>query len=66
MILAPDDYNLWLDPGVHEAQELLPLLRPYSAEKMVAYPVSTVANGPVHESSECAEPAGAAEAPPGG
>lgn len=56
VILDPDDYPLWLDPEVREAQKLLPLLRPYPAEKMVAHPVGTLVNSPAHESPDCIVP----------
>jgi putative SOS response-associated peptidase YedK len=56
VILAPDDYDLWLAPDVHESQRLLPLLKPYPAEKMEAYPVSLAVNSPSRESPECVKP----------
>ena len=56
VILAPDDYHLWLAPDVHEPDRLLPLLRPCPAENLEAFPVSLVVNSPSHESPECVEP----------
>ena len=56
MILDQENFDLWLDPAVTEAQRLLPLLKPYPAEKMEARPVSSVVNSPAHESGECIQP----------
>jgi len=39
-----------------DPQSLLPLLKPYPAEKMEAYPVRTLVNSPGHESEECVQP----------
>ncbi len=50
-----DDYDLWRDPA-----RLLPLLRPYPAEAMAAYPVSTHVNNPCHEDPPCRAPIGEA------
>jgi len=46
VILPPEDHDLWLDPDAHEPDLLLPLLRPYPAGDMQAYPVSRKANKP--------------------
>jgi putative SOS response-associated peptidase YedK len=44
VILHPDDYSMWLE-GDERAQGLLgELLRPYPAEEMTGYPVSTLVN----------------------
>ncbi len=40
VILKRKDEALWLDPGVKEAEAVLPLLRPYDADRMEAWPVS--------------------------
>jgi putative SOS response-associated peptidase YedK len=56
VILAPSDYDLWLDPGVQEAELLQPLLRPYPSENMIAYPISTWVNSPRNEGPQCIEP----------
>jgi putative SOS response-associated peptidase YedK len=56
VILAPKDYDLWLDPGVQEAELLQPLLRPYPSENMIAYPISTWVNSPRNEGPQCIEP----------
>ncbi len=57
-ILPESDYDLWLDPQVRDPKRLLPLLRPYPAEAMAAYPVSTYVNNPRHEDPMCRAPLG--------
>ncbi len=58
VILAPGDYALWLDPALQGVDRLQPLLRPYPAEAMTAYPVSTRVNNPANDHPECVEPIG--------
>ena len=53
VILSPDDYELWLEPDFHGQGKLLDMLKPYPAEDMEAYPVSTVVNNPRNEVKEC-------------
>jgi putative SOS response-associated peptidase YedK len=55
VILAPDDYGLWLDPEVEDGKRLQGLLRPFPADEMEAYPISTVVNNPRNEVAECVE-----------
>ncbi len=54
VILTPEDYALWLEPSVQEVERLQPLLRPYPAKEMAAFPVSTRVNNPSHDFPECA------------
>jgi putative SOS response-associated peptidase YedK len=56
VILDPAAYDLWLDPAIQEADRLQPFLRPYSAEAMMAYPVSTRVNNPANDTPECIQP----------
>ena len=56
VILDPNDYALWLDPGIQEADQLQPLLHSYSSEAMMAYPVSTTVNNPSNDIPECIKP----------
>ncbi|HEY9728669.1 MAG TPA: SOS response-associated peptidase [Chroococcales cyanobacterium] len=53
VILNPKDYERWLDPEVKEPEQLQPLLRPYSTQEMLAYPVSTAVNKPSNDNAEC-------------
>jgi putative SOS response-associated peptidase YedK len=50
VILDREDEDLWLDPDATETERLLPLLRPYPARHMAAYPVSRAVNSPTNES----------------
>ncbi len=54
--LARQGYDLWLDPGLHHVERLQPLLRPYPAEEITAYPVSPRVNNPQRDDSHCTEP----------
>ena len=56
VILAHHDYPLWLDPAGREAERVLPLLRAYPAEEMVAYPVSLRVNDPANDEPACVAP----------
>jgi len=55
VILATEDYERWLDPAVQQPNELVPLLRPYPADQMAAYPVSTYVNSPSRDDPRCIE-----------
>jgi len=55
VILEPEDYNTWLFPG-SQPNLAMHLLRPFSDEKMVAYPVSTWVNSPAHDDGQCIVP----------
>jgi putative SOS response-associated peptidase YedK len=56
VILPREAEAVWLDPQILEPERLLPLLTPYPAEEMVAYPVSTQVNNPSHDSPGCVTP----------
>jgi putative SOS response-associated peptidase YedK len=56
VILSPGDYDLWLDPEVQQPDLIQPLLRPYAALEMEAYPVSRFVNSPGNDSPTCIEP----------
>ena len=55
VILPPEVYELWLDPDVRETDHLLPLLAPYPAGEMQAYPVSRRVNSPSNNEPGCIE-----------
>ena len=57
VILDPADYALWLDPAVELAAEVRPLLRPFPAAAMTAYPVSTRVNNAAFDDPACLAPA---------
>ena len=56
VILSPTDYDRWLDPSIQEPAVLQTLLRPYPADEMTAYPVSTLVNSPANDTPGCTEP----------
>ena len=56
VILPPDNYDLWLDPGFKDVKELSEMLKPYGAALMKAYAVSTRVNTVKNDDSQCAEP----------
>lgn len=55
VILDRDDIDLWLDQSV-PGGGVRHLLKPYDAEKMDVYPVSTRVNSPYHDDPACIEP----------
>ena len=56
VILASGDYEPWLDPAT-SPDALAGLLRPRSAEQIVAVAVGTYVNNPRNEGPQCIEPA---------
>jgi hypothetical protein len=56
-IVDPGDYARWLDPAVEVAAEVRPLLRPFPALAMCAFPVSTRVNNPAFDDPACLAPA---------
>jgi putative SOS response-associated peptidase YedK len=56
VILDPADYDRWLDPAQQDPNEVLPLLKPFAADRMQAVPVSTLVNSPRNESPQCIAP----------
>lgn len=57
VILAPQDYERWLDPTNQDSASLKRLLAPAPEDSLVEWPVSTKVNNPRHEAPDCAEPA---------
>jgi putative SOS response-associated peptidase YedK len=64
VILAPDDYDLWLDPGITDPQRVVDCLRPFDAKPMKKYPVSARVNRPENDDEECAREVALEEASP--
>ena len=56
VILPPEAYSHWLDPDECQPADLDPLLVPYPAEQMAAYPVSRQVNAPQVDTPECIAP----------
>ena len=57
VILPPENYGAWLDPGFEEKEALMDLLRPYPSDRMEAYPVSRRVNRPSNNEPSVVEPA---------
>jgi putative SOS response-associated peptidase YedK len=57
VILHPRDHARWLDASAQSPENLLPLIKPYPADVMSAYPVSTLVNKPENNSPELVVPA---------
>jgi len=56
VILDPYNYELWLDPGMNDADTVSELLKPYDARLMRCYPVSTRINHVANDDEECSPP----------
>lgn len=56
VILRPEDEDMWLDRTIQEPEFLQQLLKPYEADRMEAYQVSTTVNSPKNDSPECIKP----------
>lgn len=65
VILNRDSYDLWLDPGITDVQTVSELLKPYGAEGMRCYPVSTRVNHVANDDEECSRPVELADAQEG-
>ena len=56
VILDPDSYDLWLDPGAQDASWASELLKPYDAQLMRCYPINTRINHVANDDEECSAP----------
>ena len=56
VILDPDRYDLWLDPGMQNVAAVSELLKPYDARRMRCYPVGTRINHVANDDEECSRP----------
>jgi putative SOS response-associated peptidase YedK len=54
VILSPEHYDLWLDPGFGRIDALKEMLNPFDATLMRRYPVSTRVNFVKNDDPECA------------
>jgi putative SOS response-associated peptidase YedK len=57
VILDPDSYDLWLDPGMTKVEAVSDLLKPYDARLMRCYSVSTRVNSVANDDERCSSPA---------
>jgi putative SOS response-associated peptidase YedK len=56
VIIPKDKEDLWLDPELHDHDVLLDLLKPYPADLMEMYAVSTKVNSPAYNFPAVIEP----------
>jgi putative SOS response-associated peptidase YedK len=56
VIVSPDNYDCWLDPGMKDVAAVSELLRPYDARLMRRYPVSSRVNSAINDDEECSRP----------
>jgi putative SOS response-associated peptidase YedK len=56
VILPRESEAAWLDPQETRTASVLPLLQPYPAQAMAAYPVSTAVNSPQNEGAALIAP----------
>jgi putative SOS response-associated peptidase YedK len=52
-ILKPDDYDLWLDPGIGDVTRVADCLKPFEARLMKKCPVSARVNRAENDDEEC-------------
>jgi len=57
VIIAPEDFKLWLDSkDVRDFEKIQKLFKPFGADKMEAYEVDNWVNDPQHDDPRCLEP----------
>ncbi|HVM33509.1 MAG TPA: SOS response-associated peptidase [bacterium] len=57
VILAPEDFGLWMDSkDVRDFDRIRELFKPYPAQEMEAFEVDNWVNDPRHEDPRCLEP----------
>ncbi len=56
VILPPEAYAIWLQPGEVAPQDLAPYLRPYPPEAMRGYPVHPRVNNPRYDRDDAVRP----------
>jgi putative SOS response-associated peptidase YedK len=55
VILSPQDYDDWLDPGFSSIADLAAMLKPYTAGEMVRFPVTARLNNVQNDDPHCCE-----------
>jgi putative SOS response-associated peptidase YedK len=56
VILDPDCYDLWLDPGMHDVRVVSDMLKPFDAQGVRCYPVSSRVNHVANDDEGCSTP----------
>ena len=57
VILAPEDYPTWLDTQERQPEAFTAFFKPFPADLMQTYPVSTYVNSPKNNSPQCIQAA---------
>jgi putative SOS response-associated peptidase YedK len=65
VILDPDKYDLWLDPGMRDVSAASELLKPCDARLMRCYPVRTRISHVGNDDEACTSPVELAKAQAG-
>jgi putative SOS response-associated peptidase YedK len=55
VILEPENYDLWLDPGFNKVEPLLDLLKPHRPDAMRAWRVSSRVNSVQNDDPACVQ-----------
>ena len=55
VILNREDHDRWLDPGFKQVDDILDLLKPYQADFMRSYRVSSRVNSVKNDDAACAQ-----------
>jgi putative SOS response-associated peptidase YedK len=56
LILKPETYDEWLDPGMQDSERIEELLRTSYVKDLRSYPVSRKVNWVENDSRDCMEP----------
>jgi putative SOS response-associated peptidase YedK len=56
VIVEPEDYDRWLDPGMQKPEQVQDICRPYPAEEMGAWPVCRAVSNPRYKGADCIQP----------
>ncbi len=59
MVIAPESWEDWLDPGNSDVSDLRALLTPAAARGLASYPVSTAVNSVRNNGPDLIEPVAA-------
>ena len=56
VILSPNDYDIWLDPGMTKVEAVSEMMQPYDARLMRCFPVSARVNRVANDDEGCSMP----------
>jgi putative SOS response-associated peptidase YedK len=56
VIIHPENYDEWLSPENQNTNSLFQLLKPFEADKMIAFPVTPQINKPIFNNPDCIKP----------